>query len=179
LVIFTERLDLVPLPPAILESIARGDASVAARRLDAKVPEGWTETIPARERLEQLAADPSEQPWLVRAVVLRAPRRVVGNVGFHAPPDDKGRVEIGYGIVASERRKGYAREAIAGLIDWAVATGEARACIASVSPRNTASLALVRSLGFRQVGEQIDEVDGLELVFERALPLEPTRAPND
>jgi hypothetical protein len=31
----------------------------------------------------------------------------------------------------------------------------------------------VRSLGFRQVGEQIDEVDGLELVFERALPLEP------
>jgi [ribosomal protein S5]-alanine N-acetyltransferase len=45
--------------------------------------------------------------------------------------------------------------------------------VASVSPRNPASLALVRSLGFRQVGKQIDEVDGLELVFERALPLDP------
>ncbi len=172
-VIFTERLELVPLPPGLLESIARGDASVAARRLDAAVPEGWTDTIPARERLEQLAADPSEQPWLVRAVVLRAPRRVVGNVGFHGAPDDDGRVEIGYGIVPSQRRRGYAREAIAGLTDWAFATGEARVCVASVSPRNTGSLALVRSLGFRQVGEQIDELDGLELVFERVLPLEP------
>jgi RimJ/RimL family protein N-acetyltransferase len=171
LVIVTERLELVPLPPAILESIARGDASVAAGRLNAEVPEGWTDTIPARERLEQLASDPSEQPWLVRAVVLRAPRRVVGNVGFHAPPDDKGRVEIGYGIVPSERRQGYAREAIAGLTDWAFATGEARVCAASVGPNNAPSLALVRSLGFRQIGEQIDEIDGLELVFERSLPL--------
>jgi hypothetical protein len=76
----------VPLPPAILEAIARGDASVAARRLDAKVPDGWTDTMPASERLEQLTADPGEQAWLVRAVVLRAPRRVVGNVGStHRP----------------------------------------------------------------------------------------------
>jgi hypothetical protein len=150
LVIFTDRLELVPLPPGLLESIARGDARVAGRRLDAAVPEGWTDTIPARERLEQLAADPTEQPWLVRAVVLRAPPQVVGNVGFHGPPDDTGRAT-----------------------DWAFATGEARVCVASVSPRNAASLALVRSLGFRQVGEQIDEVDGLEFVFERVLPLEP------
>jgi RimJ/RimL family protein N-acetyltransferase len=172
-VIFTERLELMPLPPGILEPIARGDASAVARRLDAAVPDGWTDTIPARERLDQLAADPSEQPWLVRAVVLRAPRQVVGNVGFHGPPNDQGRVEIGYGVVSSQRRRGYAREAITGLTDWAFATGEARVCVASVSPRNAASLALVRSLGFRQVGEQIDELDGLELVFERALPLEP------
>src|SRR5512132_3286091 len=114
-VVFTERLELVPLPPGLLESIARGDASVAARRLDAAVPEVWTDTIPAQQRLEQLAADPSEQPWLVRAVVLRAPRRVVGNVGFHGPRDAKSRVEIGYGIVALQRRQEYAREAIAGL----------------------------------------------------------------
>ncbi len=135
-VIFTDRLELVPLPPALVESIARGDGRVAARRLDAAVPEGWTDTIPAQQRLEQLAADPSEQPWLVRAVVLRAPRRVVGNVGFHGPPDNNGRVEVGYGILASQRRQGYAREAIGGLTDWAFATGEARVCVASVSPRN-------------------------------------------
>ena len=175
MVVFTERLELVPLPPGLLEAIARGDANVVARRLDAAVPDGWTDTIPAQERLEQLAADPNEQPWLVRAVVLRATRQVVGNVGFHGPPDDKGRVEIGYGVVPSRRRRGYAREAVAGLADWAFATGQARVCVASVSPRNAASLALVRSLGFRQVGEQIDEIDGLELVFERALPLEPGR----
>jgi hypothetical protein len=95
LVIFTERLELMPLPPGMLEAIARGDVSAVARRLDAAVPDGWMDTIPARERLEQLAADASEQPWLVRAVVRRAPRQVVGNVGFHGPPDGQGRVEIG------------------------------------------------------------------------------------
>jgi hypothetical protein len=31
----------------------------------------------------------------------------------------------------------------------------------------------IRSFGFRHVGEQIDEIDGLELVFERRLPLAP------
>ncbi len=38
---------------------------------------------------------------------------------------------------------------------------------ASVGPGNEPSLALVRSLGFVAVGEQIDEVDGLEIVHER------------
>src|SRR5206468_9274970 len=111
-----------------------------------------------------------EQPWLVRAIVASTPRQVVGCVGFHAPPDDHGRVEIGYDIVASERRKGYAREGIRALLDWAWATGRARMCVASVSPHNAPSLALLVAVGFRHVGQQIDEIDGLEWVFERPLP---------
>jgi hypothetical protein len=39
LVIFTERLDLVPLLPGLLEAIAHADAGAVARRLDAAVPE--------------------------------------------------------------------------------------------------------------------------------------------
>jgi RimJ/RimL family protein N-acetyltransferase len=73
--------------------------------------------------------------------------------------------------VAAERRKGYAREGVLALLDWAWATGRARICVASVSPHNSSSLALIQSLGFRQIGEQIDDVDGLEWVFERPLPL--------
>ena len=106
-------------------------------------------------------------------MIASTPRRVVGCVGFHAPPDDDGRVEIGYDIVVAERRKGYAREGIRALLDWAWATGRVRTCVASVSPHNAPSLALINSFGFRQVGEQIDEIDGLELVFERPLPLVP------
>jgi [ribosomal protein S5]-alanine N-acetyltransferase len=170
-VITTARLDLVPLPPGLLRAVDRGQLAEVERELAAEVPAGWREAIPARLRLEQLAADASEQPWLVRAMVLRAARRVVGSVGFHGPPDRRGRVEIGYDVVETERRQGYARESVGALTDWAFASGRARVCIASVSPDNAPSLALVRSLGFRQVGEQIDAVDGLELVFERPLPL--------
>ena len=151
--------------------MAGDDLTEVERQLGARVGTGWEDGVPAKLRLEQLAADASEQPWLVRAMVASAPRLVVGCVGFHAPPDAHGRVEIGYDIVASERRKGYAREGIRALLDWAWATGRARICVASVSPHNAPSLALIRSFGFRHVGEQIDEIDGLELVFERDLPL--------
>jgi ribosomal-protein-alanine N-acetyltransferase len=152
-VITTPRLKLVSLTPSLLRAIASGDLAEVERQLDAPVGAGWQEGVPAERRLEQLAADPSEQPWLVRAVLALTPRRVVGSIGFHAPPDDHGRVEIGYDIVAGERRKGHAR------------TG-----VASASPQNAPSLALIRAFGFRRVGEQIDEIDGLEWVFERPLP---------
>ena len=169
--IATPRLTLLPLTPSLLRAVAGGDLAEVERQLGAPVVAGWEEGIPATLRLEQLAADMSQQPWLVRALVASTPRRVVGSVGFHAPPDDDGRVEIGYDIVASERRQGYAREGTRALLDWAWATGRARTCVASVGPDNAPSLALIRSFGFRHVGEQIDDIDGLELVFERRLPL--------
>jgi ribosomal-protein-alanine N-acetyltransferase len=170
-VIITPRLELVPLTPPLLRAVTGGDLAEIERQLNAPVGAGWEEGVPAEYRLKQLAADPSEQPWLVRAVVLRTPRRVIGSIGFHAPPDDRGRVEIGYDVVAAERRQGYAREAVRALLDWAWGTGEARICVASVSPGNAPSLALVEAFGFRRVGEQIDEIDGLEWVFERPLPV--------
>jgi hypothetical protein len=33
-------------------------------------------------------------------------------------------------------------------------------------PTNEPSFHIIRKLGFRQIGHQIDEIDGLELVFE-------------
>jgi len=171
--IVTPRLRLLPLTPSLLRAVAGGDLAEVERQLGARVGKGWEEGVPAKLRLEQLAADPSEQPWLVRAMVASRPRRVVGCVGFHAPPDDDGRVEIGYDVVVADRRKGFAREGIRALLDWAWATGRVRTCVASVSPHNDPSLGLIRSFEFRPVGEQIDEIDGLELVFERRLPLVP------
>ena len=96
---------------------------------------------------------------------------MVGTIGFHAGPDDRGRVEVGYDVVAGERRRGYAREAVQALLAWAAATGRASICVASVSPDNAPSLALIDSFGFRRVGEHMDEIDGLEWVFEGSLPV--------
>ncbi len=39
--------------------------------------------------------------------------------------------------------------------------------LGGIEAGNAASLALVASFGFEHVGEEIDEIDGLELVFER------------
>jgi len=36
----------------------------------------------------------------------------------------------------------------------------------TVSPRNTASIALINSFGFKFMGEQMDDVDGPESIYE-------------
>jgi ribosomal-protein-alanine N-acetyltransferase len=171
--ISTSRLDLVPLGQDALSLIRRGEASGVERLLGCSVPPGWMESIPAAERLAQLEADPAEEPWLVRAMVLRGTGRIVGQAGFHDPPDEDGTVEIGYEVVPRHRRRGYASEAVRALMGWALETGRATRCRACVGPANAASRALLDTLGFERVGHRIDAVDGLELVLVRPLEDEP------
>ena len=52
-------------------------------------------------------------PWGIWQMVRDA--TVIGDVGFHGPPDDDGAVEIGYQVVPAWRRRGIASRAV-GLI---------------------------------------------------------------
>jgi len=115
--------------------------------------------------------DPSLQEWLVYAVVLRDSREAVGHAGFHGRPGTNGKqdpeaVEIGYTIYEPYRGRGLATEAAAALIRWAREEHGIRRFIFSIAPGNEPSLAIARKLGFVQTGEQWDDEDGLELVFE-------------
>lgn len=120
-----------------------------------------------RYRLDQLATDPTVQPWLLRAMVLREPiRRVIGHIGFHAQPSAAGTLEVGYSVMEQFRQQGFAFEAVQALFAWAAHEHSIQAFVASIGPENAPSLALARKLGFEQVGSQMDAEDGLELVFE-------------
>src|SRR5215212_9679889 len=171
----TPRLELVSMTVPFMEALLARDPRRAGEVIGAIVPgnlRGGLEDF-LRYRLAQLAVDPSVHPWLGRAMVLTdaaGARRVIGTIGFHGPPDELGRLEIGYSVQAAYRRQGFAREAVRALFDWAASEHGIRRFIASVSPTNDASLALVHGFGFRQTGEQMDEIDGLELVLEADWP---------
>jgi RimJ/RimL family protein N-acetyltransferase len=170
--IVAARVDLVSMSPEFMHASIDGDLEQAAQLIGAALPEGWPgRTARAmRYRLAQLDVDPSVQPWLLRAVVLRLPTRsVLGHIGFHAEPDSRRAVEVGYTIEPAYRRQGYAEEAVRALFAWAHREHGIRHFVASVGPWNDASLGLVRKLGFRQTGSQMDEEDGEELVFELLL----------
>lgn len=161
----SERLDLVLLPERWLAAVGEGAAPPDLGFTDPHDAFADAAHVVAIRR-EQVRLDPASEPWLLRAVVLRETGEAVGHVGFHGPPDERGMVEIGYTVLAAFRRRGYAREAAQAM--WAAAgAAGARVLRASISPGNEPSLALVRAAGFRQVGEQEDEDDGLELVWER------------
>jgi [ribosomal protein S5]-alanine N-acetyltransferase len=167
--IVSERLDLVWLSPAFIDAALNGRRDEAETILGAPLPDHFPgEDEPfLRLRREDMQRDPAWAPWLMRALVLRHPKRaMVGHAGFHGPPDRRGVAEIGYTVFPEHRRQGYAEEAASALMDWARRDHDVRRFRASVSPTNEPSLQMVRKLGFRQIGHQIDEIDGLELVFE-------------
>ncbi|HEV2123621.1 MAG TPA: GNAT family protein [Chloroflexota bacterium] len=155
------------IPESALEALLAGSLAEASTIMGLTLPASFlTQDGLWRYRLEQIRADPTAAPWLVRAVYGQPAEAVVGHAGFHGPPDGAGMVEIGYSTVPEFRRQGYARAAVGQLIAYAAEHG-ARVVRASVSPDNAGSLAVIRAYAFRHVGEQWDEEDGRELVFER------------
>jgi len=172
----TPRVELVELDAATLRALATGDTAAAGR--SAPVPLTPWLTGPEcrgiwRMRAAQVDADPATGRWVTRVVWDPDRRLAVGRAGFHGPPDDVGMVEIGYAIDPDHRRQGYARTALRALLGWAAREPGVTTVRASVGPANVASRALVLAHGFRPVGEQMDDEDGLEIVYERPVGAAP------
>ena len=161
---------IIELDAATLAALAEGDLDRAA----------WTSPVPLTPacadpswrgtwalRARQVLDDPVSQAWVTGLVWSDELDRVVGRAGFHGPPDAQGLVEVGYAVDAGLRRRGFGQAILEALLSRAHADPAVRTVRASVGPRNAASLSLVTRAGFVQVGEQWDEEDGLELVFER------------
>jgi [ribosomal protein S5]-alanine N-acetyltransferase len=159
----------VRLPGAALAALVNGDLDRASAAAGVTLTSYFV-TADAlwlwRLRLDQIAADPASARWIARAAVVDG--AVVGHAGFHGPPDQAGMVEVAYSVDPAHRRRGYATAMLAGLLRRAAAEPGVRTVRATIRPDNTASLATISRFGFTRNGEQWDEEDGLELVFERS-----------
>jgi RimJ/RimL family protein N-acetyltransferase len=166
----SERLDLISVGLDFVRAALDDKIEDAERFAGVTLPAGWNRQAESalRYRQVQMEADPSTRPWLLRLIVVRDTAEMAGYVNFHGPPEDGGWVEIGYQIQPEYRRRGYAFEAAMAMFAWAGERGVGRFC-ASISPHNEPSLAMARKMGFTRVGQQWDELDGLEYVFEASL----------
>lgn len=170
-VILTPRLELHHLSAqAIIELFEKKNDSVALLDrsftnphrvlLDSSGPLAW--------RVPQVKVDPSVNRWFVRYIVLKESQEVIGSTSFHGVPDADGMMEIGLGIEEAFRNKGYAREALAGMWKWVCAYPEVKTLRYTVSPDNLASIAVINYFGFEYKGQQIDEEDGPENIYEKS-----------
>ena len=170
--IATERLELVSMSSAFIEALLAGRRAEAEAIAGLTLPGGWPDPHDERFlrlRLRQMGEDAAVQPWLVRVMVSRDREHgMLGHIGFHGRPDGRGAAELGYTVLPPFRRRGYALEAAQGLRDWAAREHGVLLFRLSIAPDNAPSLAMATKMGFRHVGEQMDEEDGLELVFEIA-----------
>ncbi len=163
------RVELVQLSAAALEALAAGDLAAA----DERAPVPLTPYLAGPEcrgvwrmRAAQVTQDPASAAWITRIVWDPQRRLAVGRAGYHGPPDATGMVEVGYSIDPAHRRQGYARAALRELLDRAAREPAVTTVRASVAPSNGASRNLVLAHGFVEEGEQEDDEDGLEIVYE-------------
>jgi RimJ/RimL family protein N-acetyltransferase len=160
---------IVQLNLAALRALAEGDLGSANAAAGISLTPyfagpDWRGLL--RRRSAQVMKDPISAEWITRVVWDASRQLAVGRAGFHGPPDAAGMVEVGYAIDPVHRWQGYARAA---LVTWLQrASREPAVCTvrATVSPDNIASIDLILQYGFVQVGEQWDEEDGLEIVYE-------------
>ena len=176
-IIRTERLELPLLSLDQLDAVAAGVAERVAVELGANLSAEWVAGVGrlAGRRAAQIREQPLDAPWLLRPILLRSgprPWPAIGYLNFHAGPDETGMVEIGYTLLPEARGQGYAIEAVGAAFAWATSIHGIHRFRASVAPDNERSLNLVTKLGFLRTGDQWDDEDGLELVFELERQLE-------
>lgn len=160
---------IVHLPAPAFCALAAGDLAAAS----AVSPVALSEYLISPEcrgtwrmRCEQAGRDPGCAAWVTGVIWDEQKQAAVGQAGYHGPPDESGMVEIGYAVDPAYRRRGYARAALEALLQRAAREPLVRTVRVTISPDNTASYALASQYGFTEVGEQWDEEDGLEIIYE-------------
>jgi RimJ/RimL family protein N-acetyltransferase len=140
----------MPWPVELFEAFPSRESAGAV--LGAAVPEGWpdAELQGLLEAYEpQLRRDPSLLgfgPWIVIAA-----GEVVGSAGFVGLPNERGEVELGYGILEGHRNRGYATEAARALVAWALAQPNVEQVVARSELSNDASNRVLEKLGLTRV----------------------------
>jgi ribosomal-protein-alanine N-acetyltransferase len=121
-------------------------------------------------RLE-LRLTPHPTQWLFREIFLSSSNEKVGEINFHrSPAGDEftplGTVEVGVEIAEMYQRNGFASEALMSMWLWATEHEEINVLRYTVSASNHPSMRIIQKFGFNHVGQQIDEEDGPEEIFE-------------
>ncbi len=107
--------------------------------------------------------DASTRQWM-REMILRHPDepgygswyivgdgRLVGIAGYKGPPDGRGEVEVGYSVIETERRKGFASGAVRLLVERAWRDPRVEAVAAETLPDLAGSQAVLERCGFTLV----------------------------
>ncbi len=165
----TPRLVLAPTPLDVLKTRLECDDFVAVVPVEIDSDgQRVTEMLRVRFPTEWRPgpkAQPDRDAW-DGTIIDRAELLAVGTMGFKAPPDETGTVELGYSVNASYQGRGYATEMAQALVAWALRQPTVRRVTAECLEDNPASIRVLEKSGFVQSGRRKDE-EGPLLLWER------------
>ncbi len=167
----TRNLQLIPIAPQHLLALIEGECQFEAQ-FGWPAAEGLRDFFVSNEVsplwIAELRAATEPNPWVFGfALVHEESHSVIGTASFKGEPDDKGMVEIAYGIAPDYQGRGYASEAAAALVEFAFTNGKVQHILAHTLTTNYPSMRVLEKCGFKPLGQVIDLEDGLVLQWER------------
>ncbi len=150
--LITEKLILIPYNIKICTEIISNDFT-ALYKMGFKKGNGWPdddvmETLPKIiNNLLKVKAPTGFESWMI---IKNDSLEIIGDIGFKGFNHAEQNIDLGYGIIKNERRKGYAEEAARAIINWALAHKEVNEITAKCLIGNIGSINLLRKLNFVQ-----------------------------
>lgn len=155
--LLTDHLELRPLPAQAAAALPE-DRDGASRALGFQLSAEWPDPHLAGVLRRHAGASADTECFGVWVMIERSSASVVGDIGFRGPPDDGGEIEIGYSVIPSRRRRGYASEAAGVLVRWAQSRPDVAVIVAGCDVNNVPSIRTLERAGFRRTGEANGEI---------------------
>ncbi len=152
-------LRLEPLVPDHADALFEGLCDPELYRFIPRPPPASLEALRTRyERLSSRSSPDGTEAWLNWAIWSEDDAATVGFVQATVGPS----AEIAYVLCRPYWGRGHARTAVAAMLEIIDREYGPIGCQAHIDPRNVASVALVRALGFVHVGTEVDAdiIDG-------------------
>ncbi|MFS0553941.1 GNAT family N-acetyltransferase [Brevibacillus sp. 179-C9.3 HS] len=149
----TQRLMLIPFTHRIATNILRENYEELTD-MGLTLGKGWPDqdaidTMPKIMKALDLVGEPTGfESWMI---ISTDGMKIIGDAGFKGRPNAEGEVDIGYGIIEAERKKGYAIEAATGLANWALSQPEVKKITAKCLLDNIDSAKVLVKMGFEEI----------------------------
>lgn len=143
----------------MLRSLRINDASVLFQyRSDPQVkrfqfwePEDIVEISNFIKKMSKIRPD-TPGTWFQIAVCLKENGNLIGDCGLRFPAEYDHQIEIGITIAPEYQGRGYAIETLEAIFDYVFNILHKHRIFASIDPRNSASIRLVKKIGMRKEG---------------------------
>jgi [ribosomal protein S5]-alanine N-acetyltransferase len=146
----TDRLILIPFTIQICRNLLNDDFS-DLEILKLKKGRSWPdndviETLPKIiNNLSKVETPTGYESWMI---IKKETLEIIGDLGFKGFNYNERNIDIGYGIIKEERRKGYAEEAVKEIIKWAFSNEMVKEITANCLIENTNSINLLTKFNF-------------------------------
>ena len=158
--LITERLILMPYTIDLCINILNGDYR-DLEVLNLKKGKSWPDadvldTLPRIiNNLNKVEHPTGYESWMI---IKKETLEIIGDLGFKGFNNKEKNIDLGYGIIKEERRKGYAEEAVSAIIKWAFSNKIVKEITANCFTENVSSINLLSKFNFIQLKTENDMI---------------------